>query len=240
MPVALYIVPVFSTLLGGLLALRLRSALGLLVALSSGLLLGAATLDLLPEALALERTAGGSATRIVAFVLLSFLAFLVAHHVLDRWEARLSAKTSSRAWGRIGSSLLIAHSFRDGLAIGISYAASHPAGYIVAAGIAAHDIGDGVNTVLLSTRGHRATPLDYLLLAADCLAPLAGILSTAWFHTSNSAAAALLAVTAGFFLHMIFDELLPQLAQDRTPRSWLITASLIGMLTIYLATRLVL
>lgn len=197
-------------------------------------------LDLLPEALALERSAGGSTIRILTLALVSFLAFFAAHRLLDRWEARLSAKASSRAWGRIGGGLLVAHSFRDGVAIGVSYAASHPAGYIVAAGIAAHDIGDGVNTVLLSTRGQRATALDYFLLAADCLAPLAGVLSTAWFRTANSAAAALLAVTAGFFLHMIFDELLPQLAQDSTPRSWLVTASLIGLLTIYVATRLVL
>lgn len=240
MPLPLLIVPVLSTLVGGLLALRLRSALALLVALSSGLLLGAALLDLLPEAIALEGAAGGTPTRIFVLAGLSFIAFFAGHRILDAWETRLSAKASSRAWGRIGGGLLIAHSFRDGVAIGVSYAASHPAGYVIAAGIAAHDIGDGVNTVLLSTRGERATALDYLLLAADSLAPLAGVLSTAWFRPSDSAAAALLAITAGFFLHMILDELIPQLVQDNTPRSRLTAAGLIGVLTIYVATRLVL
>ena len=51
--------------------------------------------------------------------------------------------------------MLIFHSFRDGMAIGLSYAASHTAGYAVALGIAAHDIGDGMNTVILTTCGQR-------------------------------------------------------------------------------------
>jgi zinc transporter ZupT len=238
LPVPLFIVPVLSTLAGGLLALRLRSALGLLIALSTGLLLGATVFDLLPEAVMLERAAGGTILRIALIVLVSFLGFLMAHHLLSAWNNRLSRMSSARTWGRIGGGLLVAHSFRDGMAIGVSYAASHPAGYIVAAGIAAHDIGDGINTVLLSTRGHHPEVTDHLLLIADCLAPLAGILLTAWFHLSNGGAAALLALTAGFFMHMIFDELLPQLGQDHTPRSSLAAAAAVGILVIYVATRL--
>ena len=238
MPVPLFIVPVFSTLAGGLLALRLRSALGLLVALSAGLLLGATAIDLLPEAVALERGAGGSAAAIVLLSILSFGFFLAMHRLQHRWEERLHSQRSSRAWGRIAATMLVAHSFRDGMAIGLSYAASHPAGYIVAAGIAAHDIGDGVNTVLLSTRGQTPTAFDYFMLAADCLAPLGGALLTGWLPLSNKAAAALLAVTAGFFLQMIADELLPQLAADRTPRTHMAVAGLAGVLMIYIATKL--
>ncbi|HEY8312455.1 MAG TPA: hypothetical protein VIG47_17935, partial [Gemmatimonadaceae bacterium] len=153
MPLALLIVPVFSTLLGGILALRLRASLGVLIALSTGLLLGAALLDLLPEAASLERAAGGHGTTVFALALLSFLAFMLVQNLVDTWSEHLNLRTSPKTWGRIGGGMLIAHSFRDGMAIGVSYAASHPAGYIVAAGIAAHDIGDGVNTILLSTRG---------------------------------------------------------------------------------------
>src|ERR1700741_3477803 len=70
---SLLIVPVLSTLLGGILALRLRSSLGMLIALSTGLLLGAALLDLLPEAVTLRRLAGRGAGTVFALVLLSFL-----------------------------------------------------------------------------------------------------------------------------------------------------------------------
>lgn len=238
MPFSLLIIPVFSTLLGGLLALRLRSSLGMLIALSTGLLLGAALLDILPEAINLQQLAGGKETSVFALALLSFLAFMVLQNLINTWTRQLRKQSSTRAWGRIGGGLLIAHSFRDGMAIGLSYAASKPAGYIIAAGIAAHDIGDGVNTILLSTRGHKPERFDYLLLAADSLAPLAGGLLTAWLPLSAGGSAALLAITAGFFLHMIADELLPQLQTDSTPRIPLALAVTAGALLIFIATRL--
>jgi zinc and cadmium transporter len=231
--------PVVSTLAGGLLALRLRSALRVLIAFSVGLLLGAAFLDLLPEAVALQTASGVSAARVFGLTLLSFLFFLLAQTLLDVWIERVGSHTTHRWWGRAGGALLVAHSFRDGMAIGLSYAASHPAGYVVAIGIAAHDIGDGVNTVLLSTRGERPARIDYLLLAADCLAPLAGALLTIWLHLSPSGSAALLAVAAGFFLHMAADELLPQLRGERSPRITYVMAILAGALLIYIATRFV-
>jgi zinc transporter ZupT len=238
LPISLLVVPVLSTLLGGMLALRLRSSLGLVIAFSTGLLLAAALLDLLPEAVSLQRLAGRETTTAYALVLISFVVFLLLQNVFATLGARLNLRASPRTWGRIGGGLLIAHSFRDGMAIGLSYAASRPAGYIVAAGIAAHDIGDGVNTILLSTRGHEPERFDYLLLAADSLAPMAGGLLTAWLPLSTSGSAALLAITAGFFLHMVADELLPQLRADSTPRILLGLAVTAGALLIFVATRL--
>jgi zinc and cadmium transporter len=234
LPPLLLTLPVVSTLAGGLLALRLRSSLKLLIALSIGLLLGAAFLDLLPEAILLSGPDNTRATHIFGLTLLSLLGFLCLQTILHTWSEHANA--SHRTWGRIGGALLIAHSFRDGMAIGLSYSASHPAGYVVAIGIAAHDIGDGVNTVLLSTRGERPHRIDYLFLAADALAPLAGALLTAWFRFSTSGSAALLAVAAGFFLYMVAGELLPQLRADRTLRLSHLAAILAGALLIYLAT----
>jgi len=239
LPPLLLTIPVLSTLAGGLLALRLRSSLKLLIALSVGLLLGAAFLDLLPEAIALQAGAGGSVAGICGVTLLSFLFFVFAQSLLDLWIEHVDTGARHRAWGRIGGSLLIAHSFRDGMAIGLSYAASHPAGYVVAIGIAAHDIGDGVNTVLLSTRGERAGRIDYLFLAADALAPLAGGLLTIWFHLSTRGSAMLLAIAAGFFLHMVASELLPQLRGERSLHLSFAFAILAGALLIFLATRLI-
>jgi zinc transporter ZupT len=239
LPPLLLTIPVVSTLAGGLLALRLRSSLKLLIALSVGLLLGAAFLDLLPEAIALQTDAGGSVAGICGLTLLSFLFFVFVQSLLDGWIEHIDAGAAHRTWGRIGGSLLIAHSFRDGMAIGLSYAASHPAGYVVAIGIAAHDIGDGVNTVLLSTRGERAGRIDYLFLAADALAPLAGGLLTIWFHLSAQGSAMLLAIAAGFFLHMVASELLPQLRGERSLRLNFAFAIFAGALLIYLATKLI-
>ncbi|HEX4156596.1 MAG TPA: ZIP family metal transporter [Acidobacteriaceae bacterium] len=238
MPSLLFTLPVFSTLAGGLLALRLRSLLKLLIAFSVGLLLGAAFLDLLPEAIVLQRFAGAGISTVFGLTILSFLFFLVSQSVFDAWIESSSKRGLHRTWGRVGGGLLVAHSFRDGMAIGLSYAASHQAGYIVTIGIAAHDIGDGVNTILLSTRGEKPATVDYLLLAADCIAPLAGALSTGWFHFSATGSSALLAIAAGFFLHMVADELLPQLRDGRSLRLSLLAAIIAGAAFIYIANLL--
>ena len=57
----LFSVPIFSTLIGGLVAIRFRRLLPLLIAIGAGLLLGAAFLDLLPDAISLGVQTGSRA-----------------------------------------------------------------------------------------------------------------------------------------------------------------------------------
>jgi len=57
------------------------------------------------------------------------------------------------------------------MVIGAAYSASKAAGLTVACGILAHDIGDGMNTVLLCTAGEKPGLWDSAFLAADALAP---------------------------------------------------------------------
>jgi hypothetical protein len=47
-------------------------------------------------------------------------------------------------------------------------------GLIVGLGAIAHDICDGMNTILLATGGRRPRRSDYGFLALDALAPIAG------------------------------------------------------------------
>jgi zinc and cadmium transporter len=240
MPIVLLIVPVFSTLAGGLLAVRFRRSLAMLVALGAGLLLGAAFLDLLPEAISLGAPAGLSAANALAICLVSFLAFLSIGNGLDalagHWEAEASARKTVR---RVGAGMMIFHSLRDGMAIGLAYAASHPAGYAVAVGIAAHDLGDGMNTVLLSTGGDHAGKADYGFLLADALAPLLGGLLTMWWSFSARSSVVLLAVAAGFFLELATSDFLPELRRRENPRMKMLLAVFVGAAGIYAATMLV-
>ena len=86
-PCVLLVVPVFSTLAGGLLALRFRHSLTTLIALGAGLLLGAAFLDLLPEAISIGSSSGVSPTNVLGLSLLSFLLFLGVQSALDHLSA---------------------------------------------------------------------------------------------------------------------------------------------------------
>jgi zinc transporter ZupT len=209
-PVVLLTIPVLSTLAGGLLALRGARFRSALVAAGAGLLLGAAFLDLLPEALGLGSASGMNAAAVLGWTLAFFLGFSALEIGLDGWKARQEdSYAGRRTIGRVGGGLLIFHSFRDGMAIGAAFAASHVAGYAVACGIAAHDFGDGMNTVLLTTGGEKARRADYWFLIADAVAPFLGGLTTVWWLVSSRGAAVLLALAAGFFLQMATADFLP-------------------------------
>ena len=236
MPILLLIIPVVFTLAGGVLALRFRGSLALLAALGAGLLLGAAFLDLLPEALTIGQTLHLHFADILGIVLVSFLVFYGLQTLLDTLAARSTAP--GRMLGHVGGVLLISHSFRDGMAIGLAYAASHPAGYAVAAGIAAHDLADGLNTVILTTGGNKAKRSDYIFLAFDCLAPLAGGLLTVWWTFSARSSVAFLAIAAGFFLQLATSEFLPEARRQQSSKKLLVPAVLSGSALIYVANQL--
>ena len=239
-PILLLAIPVLSTLAGGLLAIRFRRSLALLIALGAGLLLGAAFLDLLPEAITLGGLSGVSATNTLGVALISFLVCLALVNGLDALEARWESSAFTRLTiGRIGGTMLIFHSFRDGMAIGLAYAVSHEAGYAVAVGIAAHDLGDGMNTVLLTTSGERAQPADYAFLVADALAPLLGGLATIWWTFSVKSSVVLLAIAAGFFIQLATSDFLPEARRREGQRGAILLAVFVGSAAIYVANLLI-
>ena len=236
----LFTIPIISTLIGGLLALRFRRYTTLLIAIGAGVLLGAAFLDLLPEALRIGDSADLTSADVLGLTLLSFLLFHGLEAGLDAISQRLRHSAyGSRFVRRAGAVMLIFHSFRDGMAIGAAYAAAHKAGYAVAFGIAAHDLGDGMNTVILSTGGQEPQWTDYAFLAADALAPFLGGLLTAWWVFSNRGSVFLLVLAAGFFLQMATGDFLPEIRKFEGPRSLLVPAVLLGSLIIYIANLLV-
>ncbi len=239
MPVLLFILPIASTLLGGFFAIRFREFITLLIAVGAGLLLGAAFLDLLPEAIGLGVQNGLTVATVLGMMLVSYLIFYICENGLDALAQRWQSKgLERRVIGRAGAGMLIFHSFRDGLAIGTAYAASHTAGYAVALGIAAHDLGDGMNTVILTTGGERPRASDYLFLAADALAPCVGVLLTLWWRFSPLNSVFLLVLAAGFFLHMATADFLPEIRRSNTLRVYLVPSVLFGALVIYVANLL--
>ena len=238
MPTPILLVPVCATLLGGLLAIRLRRWIHILLAVGAGLLLGAAFLDLLPEAIVIGSASGVPVTRTLTVALLSFLGFFVVENALDSLSTGENAPVPRHSLGRIAGSMLIFHSFRDGMAIGAAFSASHTAGYAVAVGIAAHDLGDGMNTVLLTTAGQKPRLIDYGFLVCDALAPLVGgLVALRWFSNTASSVA-LLAIAAGFFIQMAASDFLPEIRRSSAPRKYVVPSVLGGVGLIYLANLL--
>ena len=210
-----------------------------LIAVGAGLLLGAAFLDLLPEAMVLGYRTGLTSANVLGLMLISYFIFYIFENALDALAQRWAKRgLERRVIGRTGAGMLIFHSFRDGLAIGAAYSASHTAGYAVAFGIAVHDLGDGMNTVILTTDGEQPKVWDYLFLVADALAPCCGVLLTVWWHFSTLNSVFLLVLAAGFFLHMATADFLPEIRRGNTSRMRLVPSVLLGAIVIYVANLL--
>jgi len=211
----------------------------MLVAGGAGLLLGAAFLDLMPEAITLAGPAGISAANVLSLTLVSLLLFFGIENCLDTLTAKRGTHGARKTVGKIAGSMLIFHSFRDGMAIGAVYVASHPAGYAVAVGIAAHDLGDGMNTVLLTTGGDKPTGSDYLFLALDAVAPFVGGLTAMWWFSSLQNSVLLLALASGFFIQMAASDFLPEVRHCKGSRRVLLPLVALGATVIYAANLLI-
>jgi ZIP family zinc transporter len=216
-----------ATLLGGGLALRFRSGLGLLLGFSSGAVIGVALFDLLPEALDLGGE-GHSHLSITTAVAVGFGLYLIA----DRGLVVVSGGTG-RHRGHFAPASLTAHSLMDGLGIGLAFHVSSAAGLIVALAVLAHDFLDGANTVTLSLAGGSGTRTARGWLVADAIAPLVGIGIARLISVPTFVLAVLLGVFAGFFLYIGASELLPR-SHDRRPRLSTIAATGLGFAFIYL------
>src|SRR5205814_6033124 len=109
---------VISTLVGGLFALKVGREIHTLIALSGGIVVAVALFDVLPEAM----DSVGDPRRVVTLVGAGFLTFflaqrlLVLHHRDEPEEAKAHARV-----GALGAAGLSAHSFLDGLAIGLAF-----------------------------------------------------------------------------------------------------------------------
>jgi ZIP family zinc transporter len=203
-----------STLLGGLLALRMRRELTTLIALSGGIVLAVSLFDVLPEAL----DAVGDDKLVMTLVGVGFMVFflaervLVLHHRDEEEEARAHAQV-----GALGAAGLSAHSFVDGLGIGLAFGLDTATGLLVFLAVVTHDFADGLNTVGFILRQGGDARRAVRWLAIDAVAPVLGAIVGAALSVSEDTLGHLLAVYAGFFLYMGATDLLPE---AHTHPSW--------------------
>jgi ZIP family zinc transporter len=229
-----------SIFAGGLIALRLAHTLPTVVALSGGIVVAVALLEILPEAI----EGIGDAHDAVPLVALGFIAFflmervLVLHHRDDPEEARSHGRVGGL--GAIGLSL---HSFTDGLGIGLAFSVNIETGLLVLLAVVSHGFADGLNTVsfVLSQSGDRTRAMRWLRI--DAFAPLAGAVVGSLISVSEQTLGYFLALYAGFFLYMGATDLLPTAHahehQNDGKGSWIrVLLTLSGFVAIYAITLL--
>jgi zinc transporter, ZIP family len=233
MPLVLASITLTSTGLGCVAALRFRDRLHLLLGFSSGAVIGVALFDMLPELFAMD---GGSSHMPLAG--LGFLVFFgmeryAAMGRADRHARRITS--DEQQLGVLSAGGLCVHSFLDGVAIGVGFQASAEWGLLIAMGIIAHDLSDGLNTVAVVLVHGNSRRRALFWLAVDMLAPVLGAATTLLVKL-DGLLPLVLAFFAGSFLYIGASDLLPQAKEYDSPLVGAATAA--GMLAIFLISRL--
>ncbi|HEY7067873.1 MAG TPA: ZIP family metal transporter [Chloroflexota bacterium] len=225
------LLPFFSTLLGGMVALRLRHRLHPIMAFAAGVLVATALTDLLPEATELVGEDGG-ATLVGAAAVVGYLAFMALEALVHResWEHQHpphkdpdsphqhpgEAPLRDSPIGVLGPLGLVIHSTLDGLAIGLGFHASAEVGLVVGLAVLAHDFADGMNVVTLALAAGQRRLAAVAVLVLDAIAPPIGVFLSTVIVVSGATLGTLLGLFAGVFIAIGASHLLPE-AQHQHP-----------------------
>jgi zinc transporter ZupT len=199
---------VITTMTGGVVALRMAHSLPTVIALSGGIVVAVALFDVLPEAIELLPDDPKAIGGLMGAGFLTFFLFeriLVLHHRDEPADARAHHQV-----GTFGALGLSAHSFIDGLAVGLAFGADTSTGVLVLVAVLAHDFADGLNTVSFVLSQSQNRPQAIRWLVTDAVAPLLGVTVGALLNVSDAALGHLLSFYAGFFLYMGATDLLPE------------------------------
>jgi ZIP family zinc transporter len=219
------------TMLGGLLALKLKQHLPLALAFSAGAVIGVAFFDLLPEAFALR----GYDT---SLLVLAAAAGFFLYAVIDRFAGHDHNCHNQPHRGVIGAASFSTHSLLDGLAMGLAFQVGEATGLAVAAAVLAHDFADGLNTVNVVTRHGASRKAALGWLAVDAAAPVVGAALSLAITPSPDGLGLGLAAFGGFFLYIGACDLLPASQRGR-PGLATLAATMAGAGFLYLASRAV-
>ena len=218
------------TLAGGAFALRYQKYLLYIMAFSSGMLIGVAFLDLMPEIVGLSQSTSTGIRGLMVTVIGGFVAiFLLEKLTIIHSEKQHDTPGHEHHVGLVGAIGLSFHSFLDGLAIGVGFKTSTEVGLVILMAVLAHDFADGLNTVTFMLAARNSVTRTSLLLGIDAIAPVIGALTANVIQIQPRMLAFQLSFFAGFLLYLGASDLLPHV-HDR-PRASLILSTIAGLLT---------
>jgi len=229
-----------STILGGLLTLRFKDRVSLLMGFTGGVLLGVAALEILPEIMELVEQGHFAAIEPMMALVVGFLLF----HTLEKLVLIHSCQEKNYAEhkhpkvGILSALALSGHSFMDGVGIGLGFQVDSKLGLIVAIAVISHDFADGLNTTGLMLVNDNSIKRSLILLLLDALAPVLGVLSTFTFHFPIEFQILYLGFFAGFLFYIAGSDILPQ-AHSPKPSRQALLLTYAGVIFIFLITRFV-
>jgi zinc transporter ZupT len=241
MPVLVALLTVVSTALGGIVALRSSDRLHLVLGFAAGVMLGLVAFDLLPELFDLSSVdVLGVPAPMVAFAAGFLLLHVVERSVAMHGAHEAEYETHHHHNPQVGlaSALaLSAHSFLDGVGIGLAFQVDNSVGVAVSIAVISHDFADGLNTVTVMRMHGNDRRRTVALLVTDAVAPVLGAVSTLFFSVSDHVLALYLGGFAGFLLYLATADILPE-AHARHPSRLTLVSTVGGVAMMWLVVAL--
>lgn len=213
----------------------LNKLLFLFVGFAAGSLIGAAFLDLLPEAL--EHT---TAVNVFLITILGFVLFFMLERYLY-WHHCHEGVCDVHPFNYlmlIGDSM---HNFFDGLVIAASYSISIPIGIVTTIAVISHEIphelGDFCVLVYGGFKKTKALFFNFLTALFAIFGSIVGFLLVARF---NNLAGFILPLAAGGFIYVASSDLIPELHKEKDAKrgNLALLFFLVGIVFMFLAKKL--
>ncbi len=244
LPILFTLTTFVSTMAGGLFALKNRDRLHRILGFTAGVLLGVVAFDLMPEIFDLLSTTKTDPVVPMIALVVGFLAFHIAEKLTILHSAHEADHDTDGEYtahkhpqvGLLSAIALSAHSFLDGVGIGLAFQVNTTVGLAVALAVIAHDFSDGLNTVTLMLTHRNTSRRSFYLLLLDATTPLLGALSTLFFRLSDQQLLIYLGFFVGFLLYIGASDILPE-AHAKHPSRLTLALTVAGTVLIFLVTR---
>lgn len=229
-----------STLAGGLVGLRYKDKFHLILGFTAGVLLSVVAFDVLPELASMTAQYNKSFEWAMLFFVAGFLFFHIVEKLLLIHKSQESEYGQHRhpTVGVFSALALAAHSFLDGVGIGLGFHISSTVGIFIAIAVIAHDFSDGLNTVSLMLVNKNTDRRALHFLFIDAIAPVLGAASTIALQVPPAVVIAYLGFFAGFLMYIGASDILPE-AHSRHSSRLTLVMTLVGVLFMYLVTQFI-
>ncbi|MBI4655906.1 MAG: ZIP family metal transporter [Elusimicrobia bacterium] len=203
------------------------------LAFSSGILVSAAFVEILPEGFAL-----GSSNASFGCLTALFVLFLLENFTIFNTCKEYVEGCDIHAMGTFAFMAMSLHSLTDGFNIAVGFGSSGTAGLNVSLGIILHKFVDGITIVsILLHSGKTAKNSMWLAFILSVMTPLAALgVQPALGSVPEAAMAFLLGLSGGSFVYISLADALPRL--HKTPDRMLPPAFLAGCAVVFLIHRL--
>lgn len=235
--IGLAAITALATALGGLLALKAKDRLHLVLGLSAGLLLGLVAFELIPEVFKLSSNEflGAPAVSVAligGFLLLHFYERFFGSHEPAESDYGHEHSHKANVAGGIGAVAMGVHIFIDGLALAIAFTVNEALGFAVFAALLVHAFSDGLNLVAFLIKNGKWSKKAIWLLGVDSLARVGGAALGTTLTLSENFTALYLAAFAGIIIYLATSHILPE-AHARHSSKWTLVATIFGVLVMW-------